>query len=44
MGGYGLKDAFKFSVTIGYGIGILFLFAAVYYQSKRKQDQNNFQK
>jgi hypothetical protein len=42
MGGYALKDAFEFSVTIGYGLGILFLLAAVYFQSKRKEEENHY--
>jgi hypothetical protein len=39
MCGYALNGLLEYSVTIGYGIGIVFLLTAVYFQSKRKQER-----
>ncbi|MFC0189441.1 hypothetical protein ACFFJY_14150 [Fictibacillus aquaticus] len=41
MGGYALKNSVEYAVTAGYGFGMVFMLAAVYFQTKKSVEKKN---
>lgn len=37
-GGFALKNFFTYSVTVGFGLAIIFLFCAAYFAGKNQQN------